>query len=170
MLDASLSPDKEPLPDCRTSDRKLLGAKCMILQSLPTRTPVDYRDRAPKAHTRFHLTSPMRTPIDYRRRSSVQAYPWRPNGNGSFSKPEPEKEEMKSSTKDMIVTAVTVAGAVAAVAGVAWSVLSLFSSESSDESDDRKIMKAPGKNGATMYRDDFASDPKSYFRDLRRKS
>ncbi|KAL8100597.1 hypothetical protein AgCh_032745 [Apium graveolens] len=61
MLDASLSPDKEPLPDCRTSDPKLLGAKCRILQSLPTRTPVDYRDRAPKAHTRFHPTSPMRT-------------------------------------------------------------------------------------------------------------
>ncbi|KAL8125811.1 hypothetical protein AgCh_013193 [Apium graveolens] len=77
MLDASLSPDKEPLPDCRTSDPKLLGAKCRILQSLPTRTPVDYRDRAPKAHTRFHPTFPMRTPIDYRRRPSVQAYPWR---------------------------------------------------------------------------------------------
>ncbi|KAL8145848.1 hypothetical protein AgCh_003847 [Apium graveolens] len=77
ILDASLSPDKEPLPDCRTSDSKLLGAKCRILQSLPTRTPVDYRDRAPKAHTRFHPTSPMRTPIDYRRRPSVQAYPWR---------------------------------------------------------------------------------------------
>ncbi|KAL8093888.1 hypothetical protein AgCh_035681 [Apium graveolens] len=79
MLDASLSPDKEPLPDCRTSDPKLLGVKCRILQSLPTRTPVDYRDRAPKAHTRFHPTSPMRTPIDYRRRPSVQAYPWRSN-------------------------------------------------------------------------------------------
>ncbi|KAL8114790.1 hypothetical protein AgCh_021594 [Apium graveolens] len=77
MLDASLSLDKEPLPDCRTSDPKLLGAKCRILQSLPTRTPVNYRDRAPKAHTRFHPTSPMRTPIDYRRRPSVQAYPWR---------------------------------------------------------------------------------------------
>ncbi|KAL8156938.1 hypothetical protein AgCh_001879 [Apium graveolens] len=81
MLDASLSPDKEPLPDCRTSDPKLLGAKCRILQSLPTRTPVDYKDRAPKAHTRFHPTSPMRTPIDYRRRPSVQAYPWRPKLN-----------------------------------------------------------------------------------------
>ncbi|KAL8102738.1 hypothetical protein AgCh_027314 [Apium graveolens] len=69
MLGASLSPDKEPLPDCRTNDSKLLGAKCRILQSLPTRTHVDYRDRAPKAHTRFHLTSPMRTPIDYRRRA-----------------------------------------------------------------------------------------------------
>ncbi|KAL8120766.1 hypothetical protein AgCh_017809 [Apium graveolens] len=77
MLDASLSPDKEPLLDCRTSDPKLLGAKCRILQSLPTRKPVDYGDRAPKAHTRFHPTSPMRTPIDYRRRPSVQAYPWR---------------------------------------------------------------------------------------------
>ncbi|KAL8133060.1 hypothetical protein AgCh_008502 [Apium graveolens] len=76
MLDASLSPDKEPLPDYRTSDPKLLGAVCRILRSLLTRTPVDYRDRAPKAHTRFHPTSPMRTPIDYRRRPSVQAYPW----------------------------------------------------------------------------------------------
>ncbi|KAL8133737.1 hypothetical protein AgCh_008975 [Apium graveolens] len=77
ILDASLSPDKEPLPDYRTSDPKLLGAKCRILQSLPTRTPVDYRDRVPKAHTGFHPTSPMTTPIDYRRRSSVQEYPWR---------------------------------------------------------------------------------------------
>ncbi|KAL8087709.1 hypothetical protein AgCh_037747 [Apium graveolens] len=75
MLDASLSPDKEPLPDYRTSDPKLLGAKCRILQSLPTRTPVDYRDRAPKAHTRFHPTSPIRTPIDYMRRPSVQHTP-----------------------------------------------------------------------------------------------
>ncbi|KAL8088552.1 hypothetical protein AgCh_038366 [Apium graveolens] len=71
MLDASLSPDKEPLPDYRASDPKLLGAKYRILRSLLTRTPVDSRDRAPKAHTRFHPTSSMRTPIDYRRRSSI---------------------------------------------------------------------------------------------------
>ena len=72
-----MPPDKEPLPDYRTSDPKLLGAKCRILQSLPMRTPVDYRDKTPKAHTRIHLISPMRTLIDYRRRPSVQAYPWR---------------------------------------------------------------------------------------------
>ncbi|KAL8093571.1 hypothetical protein AgCh_035451 [Apium graveolens] len=71
MLDASLPADKEPLPDCRISDPKLLGAKCRILRSLPTRTPVDYKDRAPKAHTRIYPTSPMRTLIDYKRRSSI---------------------------------------------------------------------------------------------------
>ncbi|KAL8156115.1 hypothetical protein AgCh_001273 [Apium graveolens] len=70
-------PDKEPVPYCRTSDPKLLGAKCRILRSLPTRTPVDYRDRPPKAHTKVYPTSTMRTLINYRRRPSVQAYPWR---------------------------------------------------------------------------------------------
>ena len=77
-----------------------MGAKCRILQSLPTRTPVEYRDkvpkshtsdyptsltrtpvecrdRVPKAHTNDYLTSPTRTPVEYRRRPSVQAYPWR---------------------------------------------------------------------------------------------
>ena len=43
----------------------------------PNEDTVDYRDIAPKAHTRFHPTSPMRTLIDYMRRLSVQAYPWR---------------------------------------------------------------------------------------------
>lgn len=90
---------------------------------------------------------------------------YRPNGNGS----KPEPEEKKSSAKDLVKAAVTVAGAVVAVAGVAWTVLSLFSSESSDESEDRKVMKAPGKSGATMFRDDFENDPKSYFKGLRKK-
>ena len=54
-----------------------MGAKCRILTSLPMRTPVEYRDRVPKAHTSDYLASPTRTPVDYRRRPSVQAYPWR---------------------------------------------------------------------------------------------
>ncbi|KAL8124197.1 hypothetical protein AgCh_012001 [Apium graveolens] len=70
-------PNKDPLPDYRISDPKLLGARCWILRSLPTRTPIDYRDRALKAYTRVYPKSRMRTLIDYRRRPSVQAYPWR---------------------------------------------------------------------------------------------
>ncbi|KAL8131546.1 hypothetical protein AgCh_007470 [Apium graveolens] len=95
MLDASLPPNKEPLPDCRTGDPKFLGAKCRILRSLPTRTPVDYRDRAPKAHTIIYPTSPMRTLIDYRRRPSIRAYPRRHQypGSDQLTRLLPEQEK-----------------------------------------------------------------------------
>lgn len=88
---------------------------------------------------------------------------YRPNGDGPFSK-KTEIEEKKS-TKEMVEAAVTVAGAVLAVAGVvAWGVSSLFSSESSKN---RKVMKPPGRNGK-IFRDDFESDPKGYFKGLRK--
>ncbi|KAK1350649.1 hypothetical protein POM88_054616 [Heracleum sosnowskyi] len=104
---------------------------------------------------------------------------YRPNGDGSFSKPEmvniptdngslskPETEtEEKSSTRKVVEAAVTVVGTVVAVAGmVAWGV-SLFSSEA-ESSDEGKQMKRPGENGY-IERAVFESDPKGYFQNHR---
>ncbi|KAL8092283.1 hypothetical protein AgCh_034539 [Apium graveolens] len=34
-------------------------------------TPVEYKNRFPKAHTKVNLASPTRTPVEYRRRPSI---------------------------------------------------------------------------------------------------
>ena len=51
---------------------------------------------------------------------------------------------------------------VAGAALVAWGVSSLFSGEKTS-----KMMKAPGRPGVVIPRDDFVSDPAAYFRNLR---
>lgn len=81
-----------------------------------------------------------------------------PKGDGLFSTIEIEKEKKKE-----MVQAAKVAGALVVVGLVAWGVLSLFSSGSSRN---KKVMKAPGKNGY-IFREDFENDPRSYFKSLR---
>ncbi|KAL3501528.1 hypothetical protein ACH5RR_035977 [Cinchona calisaya] len=58
---------------------------------------------------------------------------------------------------------------VAAGIGIAaWGVSKIFGSVSSESEDSRKEMKAPGRDGKIIYRDDFQRDIASYFRQLRR--
>jgi hypothetical protein len=45
---------------------------------------------------------------------------------------------------------------------------SLLSGSKTDETN-RKTMKAPGRNNEVIYRDEFTSNPKDYFQDLRKK-
>ncbi|KAI9105109.1 hypothetical protein K1719_022825 [Acacia pycnantha] len=62
-----------------------------------------------------------------------------------------------------------VALAAAAAIGIAGAVFVFGSSSSSSSSESGRTMIAPGTNGETMFRDDFEEDPKTYFRDLRKK-
>lgn len=82
----------------------------------------------------------------------------RPVGDGFFSTTEIEKERKKE-----MIEAAKVAGALVAAGVVAWGVSSLFCSGTSGN---KKVMKAPGKN-MYIFREDFESDPKGYFRSLR---
>ncbi|KAK4263622.1 hypothetical protein QN277_029011 [Acacia crassicarpa] len=60
-------------------------------------------------------------------------------------------------------------GVALAAAAVVFVFCLLHSYSSSTSSETRKTMKSPGKNGKTMYRDDFEEDPKTYFRRLRKQ-
>lgn len=51
---------------------------------------------------------------------------------------------------------------------VARAAIAIFGSTSTSTTTNKKTMKAPGKN-VRIFRDDFAGDPKSYFRKLRNK-
>ena len=81
-----------------------------------------------------------------------------PNGDGLLTAAEIEEKRKKEITE-----AAKVAGGLVAAGVIAWGVSSLFSSGSSGN---RKMMKAPGRNGY-IYRDDFESNPAGYFRSLR---
>lgn len=80
-------------------------------------------------------------------------------GNSSTETP------IEANKKDQIVK-VAVAVAAAGVL-VAWGISSLLSGAEPEK--DKKTMKAPGRDGAVIYRDDFEGDPASYFKSLRNK-
>ncbi|KAA0034481.1 hypothetical protein E5676_scaffold475G00210 [Cucumis melo var. makuwa] len=65
--------------------------------------------------------------------------------------------------------AAKIVGAVVGFATFIGCVASMLSSADSETAGDRKMMKAPGKHGEEMYRDEFEKDPSKYFRDLRKK-
>ncbi|KAL8106057.1 hypothetical protein AgCh_029741 [Apium graveolens] len=81
-----------------------------------------------------------------------------PKGDGLFFGTEIDEKNKKE-----MVEAAKFAGALVVAGVVAWGISSLFSSGSSGN---KKVMKAPGKNGY-IFRDDFESDPRSYFKSLR---
>lgn len=63
--------------------------------------------------------------------------------------------------------AAKIVGAVVGFATFIGCVASLLSADS-ETTGDRKMMKAPGKQGERIYRDEFEKDPFKYFRDLRK--
>jgi hypothetical protein len=63
--------------------------------------------------------------------------------------------------------AAVVAG-IGLLLGVAAAAVSLLSGSETEETN-RKKMKAPGRINEVIYRDEFARDPKGYFRDLHKK-
>ncbi|OWM64014.1 hypothetical protein CDL15_Pgr006384 [Punica granatum] len=69
-----------------------------------------------------------------------------------------DESNQNSTTIGEVVAGLVMAG-LAIAGGIAWA----FGS-----SGDRKTMKAPGGTGR-IYRDDFARDPKDYFRNLHKK-
>ncbi|KAL1807077.1 hypothetical protein ACET3Z_030145 [Daucus carota] len=83
----------------------------------------------------------------------------RPNGDGMLTAAEIEEKRNKLE----MIEAAKVAGGLVAAGVIAWGVSSLFFSGSSGN---RKMMKAPGRNGY-IYVDEFESDPARYFRSLR---
>ena len=72
-----------------------------------------------------------------------------------------------SNTKKKAATAVAAGIGLAAlalgIAALAWGSVS----DEPEPQDDRKKMKAPGRNGELIYKDDFQRDPSGYFRQLR---
>ncbi|KAK4263624.1 hypothetical protein QN277_029013 [Acacia crassicarpa] len=78
------------------------------------------------------------------------------------------QDEAPTETKSTFGVATGVALAAAAAIGIAGAVLG-FGSSSSSSSETRKTMKAPGKNGEIMFRDDFEKDPQAYFSNSRKK-
>ncbi|KAJ8635124.1 hypothetical protein MRB53_009391 [Persea americana] len=80
------------------------------------------------------------------------------------------KEEKKEATASEVAsTALAVGASVGLAAGAIYALLGSGSSNSvSNENENKKMMRAPGKNGETMPRDDFEDNPKGYFRDLRK--
>ena len=75
-----------------------------------------------------------------------------------------ETEEKVSYGTKVAAAAVTGIGLLAGAAAA----VSLLSGSETDETN-RKKMKAPGKNNEVICRDDFTSDPKGYFKKLRKK-
>ncbi|KAG6709634.1 hypothetical protein I3843_06G135400 [Carya illinoinensis] len=84
---------------------------------------------------------------------------------------ESTQNDMKNKEdSDSYAKAAKVAGAVAAGVGVlagAVALLSTVGSEQPGATAAKKTMKAPGRQGTRMYRDDFEDNPKDYFRGLR---
>lgn len=76
------------------------------------------------------------------------------------------KEKVGWSTAAAIAT-----GAVAGAALLAYGLSRLVSGSGSESEPKQKgkTMKAPGRGGEQILRDDFARDPKAYFKDLHRK-
>ncbi|KAG2703561.1 hypothetical protein I3760_06G144000 [Carya illinoinensis] len=85
---------------------------------------------------------------------------------------ESTQNDMKNKEdSDSYAKAAKVAGAVAAGVGVlagAVALLSIVGSEQPGAIADKKTMKAPGRQGTRMYRDDFTKDTKGYFHQLHR--
>ncbi|CAN1137438.1 hypothetical protein LINPERHAP2_LOCUS10058 [Linum perenne] len=91
-----------------------------------------------------------------------------------------EEEKNNSSelrTRDKVIAGVAVVGAGVAVVGaaaLAYGISKLFSGSgdvgTESGTDERETMVAPGKgDGTRIFRDDFEKDPRSYFRNLRKK-
>ncbi|CAL9030720.1 unnamed protein product [Prunus brigantina] len=68
-------------------------------------------------------------------------------------------------------TGALAAGAVAGAALLAYGLSRLVSGSGSESEPKQKgkTMKAPGRGGEQILRNDFARDPKAYFKDLHRK-
>lgn len=80
-------------------------------------------------------------------------------GNSSTETP------IEANKKDQMVKVALVAGAFVAGAVLAGRISSLLSG--AEPQKDKKKMKAPGRDGAVIYRDDFEGDPAKYFKSLR---
>lgn len=65
--------------------------------------------------------------------------------------------------------AAKIVGAAVGFATFIGCVASMLSAGAEATTADRKMMKAPGKQGERIYRDDFEKDPSDYFRNLRKK-
>jgi hypothetical protein len=74
-----------------------------------------------------------------------------------------ETEEKVSYGTKVAAAAVTGIGLLAGAAAA----VSLLSGSETDETN-RKKMKAPGRNNEVIYRDEFTSNPKRYFQELRK--
>jgi hypothetical protein len=59
--------------------------------------------------------------------------------------------------------------AAGVVTGIGLLACAAAALSSSGTEADRKKMKAPGQDNKIIYRDDFAKDPKAYFRDVHKK-
>ncbi|KAL9663536.1 hypothetical protein QQ045_018925 [Rhodiola kirilowii] len=82
--------------------------------------------------------------------------------SGSGSNNNKQQQEEDERLKGLVAAG---AAAVAVVGFAAYCVGSLFSTKE----EPKKTMKAPGKPGNSIYRDDFEGNPSEYFRGLRKK-
>ncbi|KAF5202384.1 hypothetical protein FRX31_008027 [Thalictrum thalictroides] len=82
------------------------------------------------------------------------------NGSKSTQKLDEEKQEEKMG----LGTTLMIVGAAIGAGLLAWGALVASSNE-----DEKKMMKAPGRNGEYIGRKDFEDNPREYFRDLHGK-